>query len=362
MAPLLIALYWRTALMLYPMKPKLEAPFSRNPPCYLLLPQLQPRPQPAPPSPSNRIAQAPNLPPPILSLHHFPPVAIRHGNSLARTKDNPGEYYAKELLTGRLDGIERYLWLAGLPSSARPLHRQHLLGREIVITEEPNEHLVWLRARIFIKPLPTFLFSLECWERHICSNEERYKAACGLLLSYAWLVSYESDLRIAHETALLPHGIDWMMWTEFIDDFLAHIDLQSLSDVAPRYHYGELRLTRLDKISRFTQPKMRHIVGGYMATSTWYQDFFARNFGWLLAIFAFMTVVLSSMQVVLAVARGGSAFKNASYGFSIASMFVTAMTALTMLVLWAVLLVYNVARADSNNREVRGKRKEMAPN
>lgn len=78
-----------------------------------------------------------------------------------------------------------------------------------------------------------------------------------------------------------------------------------------------------------------------MNTSTWYQDFFARNFAWLLAVFAVMSVALSAMQVVLAVARGGRAFGNASYGFSIASLFLAAGTALVLLLLWAILFVYH---------------------
>ena len=37
---------------------------------------------------------------------------------------------------------------------------QCLLGRGIVITEDPNEHLMWHETRIFLKPLPTFLLGL----------------------------------------------------------------------------------------------------------------------------------------------------------------------------------------------------------
>jgi hypothetical protein len=34
------------------------------------------------------------------------------------------------------------MWLAGLPRPAGPLHRQKLLQRQILITENPDEHLV----------------------------------------------------------------------------------------------------------------------------------------------------------------------------------------------------------------------------
>jgi hypothetical protein len=44
-----------------------------------------------------------------------------------------------------------------------------------------------------------------------------------------------------------------------------------------------------------------------------------------------MSVALSAMQVVVAVARGEQAFEDASYGFSVASLFVAAGTALIVL-------------------------------
>ncbi|TVY34370.1 hypothetical protein LSUB1_G006616, partial [Lachnellula subtilissima] len=269
---------------------------------------------------------------------------------------DPDGYYTTELRTARLDEIKSYLWLAGPPNCGRPLHRQQLLGRDIIITEDPNEHL----TRIFIKPLPIFLFNLDCWTRKICKTKQLHEAACGFLLSYAWLVRHESDLRIAREMGLLPDFIHWATWTEFISETLEHIDLQSLSDVSPRYQYGELRLSRLNKIYYITRYTWKGFVRGYITTPTWSQDFFARNFAWLLAVFAVMSVVLSAMQVVLAVARGSRAFGNASYGFAIVSLFLAAGTALVVLLLWAILFVYHLFSAHMNNRNVMTERKSFA--
>jgi hypothetical protein len=265
-----------------------------------------------------------------------------------------------ELRTERLDEIKPYLWLAGLPRCARALHRQQLLGRQLLVTEDPDEHLVWHETRIFIKPLPLFLLDLDCWTEKICTTKQLHAAACGFFLSYAWLVRHESDLRIAHEKGLLPDIMDWATWTDFIDDFLAHIDLQSLSGVSPRYQYGELRLSRLNKIYRITRFSWRDFIRGYMSASTWYQDFFARNFAWLLAVFAAISVALSAMQVVVAVARGGRAFEDASYGFSVASLFLAAGTALAVLLIWATLFVYHLVSAQMNNRHVMKERKSCA--
>ncbi|TAQ84457.1 hypothetical protein B7494_g7204, partial [Chlorociboria aeruginascens] len=282
-------------------------------------------------------------------IRHIQPAAVRRGNTLARVRDDPETYYAAELRTERLDEIQAYLWLAGLPRGARALHRQQLLGREILITEDPNEHLVWHETRIFVKPLPTFLFSLDCWTQEICKTKQLYEAACGFLLSYAWLVRHESDLRVAHEKALLPDGIDWVAWTALMDDFLPHIDLRSLRGISSRFQYGELRLSRLNKIYRLTRFRGRDFVRGYMTASTWYQDFFARNFAWLLAVFAVVSVALSAMQVVVTAARGGQAFEDASYGFAVASLFMAAGTALVVLLLWGTLFGARRSRGWTQN-------------
>jgi hypothetical protein len=329
----------------------LEAPFSR--PILLLSP-------PATPASSHEIISSPFEKRPSIFTGHIMPATIRRGTGLARTRDNdPGAHYTAELRTERLDEIKEYLWLAGLPSCARALHRQRLLGREILITEDSNEHLVWHKTRIFVKPLPTFLFDLDCWTQEICRTRQLYESGCGFLLSYAWLIRHESDLRIAHEKALLPNNIDWTTWTEFMDDFLAHVDLQSLSGISPRFQYGELRLSRLNKIYRMTRLNWRDFVRGYMSTSTWYGDFFSRKFAWMLAFFAFMSVALSAMQVVLAAARGGEAFSKASYGFSIASLFVAAAVAVLLLVVWVTLFVYHLVCARMNNRQVMSERRRI---
>jgi len=294
------------------------------------------------------------------SIRHISPAAVRNGNTLARIKDDPDLYYTTELRTERLDEIKPYLWLAGRPTCARALHRQQLLGRQILITENPNEHLVWHETRIFIKPLPTFLFSIDCWVQKICKTKQLYETACGFMLSYAWLVRHESDLRIAHEKTLLPEIINWATWAEFIDDFLEHIDLQSLNGISPRFRYGELRLSRLNKIYRVTRFRWQDFVRGYITQSTWYQDFFARNFAWLLTVFAVMSVALSAMQVVIAIGRGGRAFENASYGFSVASLFMAAGTTFIALLVWVILFAYHLVNAYVNDRQARSERKSFA--
>lgn len=144
-----------------------------------------------------------------------------------------------------------------------------------------------------------------------------------------------------------------------MSDILEHTDLQSLSGISPRYQYGELRLSRLNKICWVTRFSWRKFFRGYMATSTWYQDFFSRNFAWLLAVFALASVTLAAMQVVLATARTEKSFENVSYGFSIFSLFLSAGTMLALLLVWSVSFAYHLLNAYLNNRYVMAERNRV---
>ncbi|PYH91311.1 hypothetical protein BO71DRAFT_401476 [Aspergillus ellipticus CBS 707.79] len=161
-----------------------------------------------------------------------------------RPRSQVTEDLEHDLHTHRLDRMSSHLWLAGLPKAARPLHRQTRLNRQIIVTETPTEHLVWHETRIFVKPLPEYLLSHDFWST-LSADRTLHASACGLLLSYCWLICTKSDLSIAHSAQLIPAHITWESWTSFAADFVAHIDTQSLQDVSPRYHFGELRLSRL---------------------------------------------------------------------------------------------------------------------
>jgi hypothetical protein len=286
------------------------------------------------------------------------PAAIRDGESLLQLGDELPRYLRLDLKTPKLDQIHSHLWLAGLPRCARSLHRQKLLGRKILITEDVNEHLVWVEERFFVKPLPQYLLSFEFWTKNLCANVELHKSACGLLLSYAWLVCQESDYRIATESGLLPKGVEWQQWTALIADFLSHMDLHSLKDVSDRYKYGELRLTRLNKIYRLLVLSPRNFVYGYMSASTWYKSFFSRNFAWLLAVFAYLTIILSALQVGLATTllQENDAFQSASYGFAVTSVVAVAVSVFAIFLVWLFLFVYHLFSAWRNDKRVHHRR------
>ncbi|KAF5669915.1 kinesin light chain [Fusarium denticulatum] len=227
-------------------------------------------------------------------------------------------YLRVDLETPRLDKIYSFLWLAGLPRPARPLHRQNLLMRTIYLTENPDEHLVWHDASLFIKPIPAYLLDYEFWEQELCNDAALYESAYGLLVSYVWLVRHPSDLRVASGAGLLPADIDWNDWVVFVTDLNVRLDSTMLCNVDLRYRYGELRLSRLNTLYRLGLAgfSLRNVVYGFMSGSVRYTTFFERNFGWILGVFVYVTVVLSAMQVALATDKFSNSdnFQQFSYG------------------------------------------------
>ena len=261
-------------------------------------------------------------------------------------------YLEGELTTPRLNKIHSHLHYAGAPRLARPLHRQRLIGREIMLTEDPDEHLIWHRSRIFIKPLNTWLLDWGFWNEHICDDANLYRAACGFLVSYTWLVGRESDFGIAKSLALLPDQLVWTHWAAFQKEFLKHIKVDSLHQVTARYQYGELRLSRLNRIYRWVPGvimanPLRSFVQGYLSPSTWFEEFFRDNFGWLLAVFVFFTVALSALQVGLAAGQlqGNQRFQRISVGFTIFILILITTTIAIIIFTWFSLTIFHYISA-----------------
>lgn len=228
---------------------------------------------------------------------------------------------------GRLADIHDWLWVVGRPKPPRPLHEQRLLNRDIVITERLDLHLVWSTQRIFIKPLPRFLLDPRFWQKFLCCHKVSSTNAChckdlrqralGLLFSYAALIEYESDFHIAKETHLIPKEIHWTAWRMAVGELLDLSPIYAL--IHPRFHYGELRLSRLNKVCFFWKTPLQ----GYMPRWTQYGSFFKDNFAGLASSFIYIAVVLAAMQVGLATEalQSNQAFQSVSYGFTIFSIF-----------------------------------------
>ncbi|PGH33835.1 hypothetical protein GX50_03314 [[Emmonsia] crescens] len=248
----------------------------------------------------------------------------------------------KELDLQRLNKIFEWLWVVGRPMPPRALHYQLLLNREIFITEHMDMHLVWTEGRVFLKPIPRFLLEPHFWTEYLscregckclhheggvgipgnaqeCPHRKLRKSALGFLYSYAALISHESDFYIAKDKRLLPaeeEGLTWQGWRTFVEQLdTAHI----YPNIIPRFIYGELRLSRLNKIYRFTQYPF---LGGYTRHWHEYKTFFRDNFTWLASATVYVAIVLTAMQVGLETKAltGNAAFQSASYGFTVFSI------------------------------------------
>ena len=251
------------------------------------------------------------------------------------------DFLKKELQVVRLNDIHDWLWLAGRPMPARPPYYQKALRRDIVVHERMDMHLVWVDNRIFLKPIPRYLLDQQFWQEHLSckagcnfptdgrhdSNQERgesttcerckiHQCALGFILSYAALISYESDLGIAKDAKLVSPETTWPAWRSHVKKVLAEGKRRKVNK---RYIFGELRLARLNQIYKYT---WRSPVRGYLPTYRSYVQFWHRNLVRIASLFAYLVVVLTSMQVGLATTRlqDNSAFQQASFGFTVFSV------------------------------------------
>lgn len=238
----------------------------------------------------------------------------------------PGEtiedFLKAELSVQRLNVIHNFLWLAGRYGNIRPLHRQKLIQRDIVITENADLHLVWHYSRIFMKPLPLFLLDHAFFNDHLCSESKPadetstlHASACGLLRSYTYLIVHLSDFRIAINSGLLPPNLEWNTWREFAVEVRKRT---SDTTVNQRYQYGELRATRLNLIYYIKFRTLR----GFLYMHTRYAALFQENFSWLLMVFVYMTVILSAMQTAMTSHDGvaNTVLQEVSYWFCVLSL------------------------------------------
>ncbi|KAK1997805.1 hypothetical protein LX36DRAFT_657198 [Colletotrichum falcatum] len=238
------------------------------------------------------------------------------------------EFLERELLVQRLNDIQDLLWLCGRPMPPRPLHYQVLTSREIQVTENPELHLVWTKNRIFVKPIPRWLLSPDFWAVHLAADaadQQRYPrkqqlwaCALGFLFTYTALIAYESDYQIASDKGLIPKEVTWYDWKALSAQIVQN---HCYAAVNPRYWYGELRLSRLNKIYRV---RLRYVLRGFskVASHAFYEDLIRDNFSTLAAILGYVVIVLTAMQVGLATDKlvGDSSFQNVSYGFTVFSI------------------------------------------
>jgi hypothetical protein len=195
------------------------------------------------------------------------------------------------------------------------------MQREVLITDSPQLHLVWRRSVIYVKPLPLFVLDHAFFEQRICSKPNRlppdvYSATLGFLLSYVKLIQCEADLKIAKDLGLFPSKvasyITWEMWSRFAREVRANVPELGLEG---RWRYGELQSLRINGVYRLRYLTLKRRLPWDKTYRMALNDYF----GWLLVVFVYLTVVLASMQVVLATSAElvTLEFQRASFGFSV---------------------------------------------
>jgi hypothetical protein len=261
----------------------------------------------------------------------------------------------------RLNAIHGHLWMCGRPFNARALHRHILLNRKLVLTEQADLHLLYYSDILMVKPLPTYILCKEVWNDYLTKKKSLHESACGLLLSYIWLVRSPHDFQIAMDKKqqLLPSGITWLEWKRIVDETLDYIDPDSLQFCHRRYQFGELRLGRINRIYRLN-PRfiLKHFVRGYLYGYNRYEPFLQRNVAWVLAASVLFSLVLSAMQVGIGLPslQQNLAFTRASFGFVIFSCILAGAVIAFVLAIFGCIFFYNMVAASTHARNEQRRR------
>jgi len=239
--------------------------------------------------------------PPCLGVHLWGEQGSLH-NTIPNT-DFPlhqaGKYLQDELGTPELDRVYLHLWFAGLRNqNIKALHHQRVLRRDIVLSE--RMHLISRDNIIYIKPIPPCLLHSDFFQTYVCGKRNCEDLAFGFLSSYLFLITHESDLRIANELRLFPKDVEWHDWLTFRHHLTAKVRVVEsapyLRTFNNRYDFGELRLDRLNLILTLSKVRLR----GYMRLETTYTEYFQSFWSVVtLLVFAFSTTALSAFQVVM---------------------------------------------------------------
>ncbi|UZP36913.1 hypothetical protein NXS19_004729 [Fusarium pseudograminearum] len=257
------------------------------------------------------------------------------------TDPSIGSRLQAEFNTEDLDKMAPHLWLMSTQSSSNisSLTEQITRGRRLIVTENPGLHLVWIHDRVFLKPLPEYLFAHAFWEYYLVSSHSPIevpvrqmllKAMSGFLRTYSYLIQHKSDFVLAtgDDLQLIPKSISYAQFVNFMNNCLIED-----SSTSPRYQFGELRLTRLNFWCKIFLSK-----SSYHRVEWQYGAHFAQYYGPLLFIFALISLLTSAMQVALAAQdmlqsdESWLMFAKVSRGFSVFTIFFVACTAAALLV------------------------------
>ena len=214
------------------------------------------------------------------------------------------EFLTRELATPLLDELAPRLWLFATRSGDHvyPLNRQSYEHRKIVVSEKPSLHMIWFHSELYLKPIPPCLLNHDFWQEFLGTSDTGNtpavfdrKVVLGFLRSYAFLVKHRSDFTLALQHGLIPEGVSWPQWAAFIEHFRHLRD----DEVAVRYEYGQIRLTRLNSAVRLFQPRKSRSRWHYHQRHAQTSTYLINLFGPLLFVFASLSLSLAAMQVIL---------------------------------------------------------------
>lgn len=299
--------------------------------------------------------------------------------------DNVLEYLARELATPLLDELYSQLWAVGTRSGAHidALHQSPIKGRSIIASEDPEMHLIVQRDKIFIKPVPLCLLNYQFWATYLsfCApllgpsplravrqpeipfSGSIRGTALGFLRSYTYLIVHPLDFALAKQHGLMPDGVDWRAWSQFAAAFSNILD----DDVSRRYHYGQLRVSRLNWLVRITRPVQARSAWFYYIPHWSIEIYLARILAPFVFIFACLSLVLSAMQVMVALPSdrwtGPLALSIADLGvllsffwvFCLTVLFAISLIGISILVIPAAVLLQQLAWGFFNNRKPRSR-------
>ncbi|KAJ4293981.1 hypothetical protein N0V90_007670 [Kalmusia sp. IMI 367209] len=297
---------------------------------------------------------------PLTPLESLPTLA---GSSYEAflANDDIRKFIAEDLDLSRLNRIHGHLWMCGRPMRARALHRYKMMGMEPLHTQQMDLHLLKFSNKLMIKPLAEYMLSYDFWNQNICGERALHEAGCGFLLSYVWLVTTPLDLKLAHELFLVPSFVTWHWWKSFVQDFVNKVDINALDQVNKRFHFGDLRLGRINSVYRI-RFAFTHFVRGYLYGYNRYVVFFQRKFSWILIVFVFFSLVLAAMQVGASVnpLQENIAFLQSCYGFVVFSMVSVAAVLGVIGGLFFFIFFFNMITAIGQAKKVATDRKIMA--
>ncbi|KAF7125237.1 hypothetical protein CNMCM5793_001415 [Aspergillus hiratsukae] len=258
-----------------------------------------------------KASQADNIEPRPETL--FPSTYRTGEGNLTLVKSNEGDFLA--CVRALCRQTRRYLWTSmdGRASDAasavtppnRPAKGDNNL-REDGYALSLGQRADIPQANPAISPFSCFLGDVSGKN----AAPKRRRIALGFLFTYAALLSFESDFVIAKERGLLPSNLDISRWRTFVEEIITP---SVYKDIHRRFHYGELRLGRLNSIFLFTGP------GYYMDRWPNYSSFLRDQLGWLATATIYIAVVLTAMQVGLATdqLKANAPYMAAAYGFSV---------------------------------------------